>query len=199
MTDEKRLAEIAKRLAEATPGPWQVIFSGDEKTRTRYEWSIWDEAGNAFVLSMERKQQIPSLEWAKKRSVDFDFIAHAPSDIAYLLESLRASQQGGIPEGWKLVPVEATDNMIDAGWASSGEENARNTWRDMIAASPPLPLSDGRNAIIEECAKVAVATADCVRIGDGEYGGGKLNAARNIAIAIRALKSTKPGADGDMA
>lgn len=38
-----------------------------------------------------------------------------------------------VPEGWKLVPVEPTEEMKQAGWYAEGPENA---YKDMLAAAP---------------------------------------------------------------
>jgi len=48
-----------------------------------------------------------------------------------------------IPDGWKLVPVEATKEMMAAfdgmpSWTEPGEE-AREVWRAMLSATPPPP------------------------------------------------------------
>ena len=45
-----------------------------------------------------------------------------------------------------------------------------------------------RVSVLEECAQIADNTFNQVKLGDGEYGGGKMNAARTIAANIRAMK-----------
>lgn len=89
-----RFEEIKERVANATPGPWILHFRADEKTRTHYSWNIWDEAGNVFILDMERKQQPPSDEWVQQRTANFNFVAHARQDVPDLIaevERLRAA------------------------------------------------------------------------------------------------------------
>lgn len=63
---------------------------------------------------------------------------------------------------WKLVPVEATQAMLDAAekidW--SGEDvlgNCCNQWYAMLAAAPPAPVVEVTKAT---CAKVARANVD---------------------------------------
>ena len=49
------------------------------------------------------------------------------------------------PQGWKLVPVEPTDAMLDAS-CLLGEINSgslRGAWRDMLAAAPAEPAPVG--------------------------------------------------------
>lgn len=45
-----------------------------------------------------------------------------------------------VPAGWKLVPVEPTEEMNKAGWAAMNEHDAINpTYRAMLAAAPVAP------------------------------------------------------------
>ena len=41
------------------------------------------------------------------------------------------------PAGFVMVPVEPTDDMLEAGAGTKYEKRARNVWRDMIAAAAP--------------------------------------------------------------
>lgn len=68
--------------------------------------------------------------------------------------------QSAIPEGWKLVPIEPTENMLDAiedaakaeckvEWDSCLGSNlhfgdAENVYRDLLAAAPALPATPGK-------------------------------------------------------
>lgn len=60
-------------------------------------------------------------------------------EAASLIERLRA----GRPEGWQLVPVEPTAEMIEAAVKGSRADvsyfDAEETYRAMLAASPPAP------------------------------------------------------------
>lgn len=87
---EARLTEIEARLKAATPGDWRVIRQGDDKTLTRYNWSIWDEEGNRFILDMERRQQVASREWVRQVDDNFAFLANAKADTAFLIECVRS-------------------------------------------------------------------------------------------------------------
>lgn len=129
------------------------------------------------------------LEWEDSDDLASDLAATVFKIIT--AESLRASQQGGIAEEWKLVPVEATPEIEAAiriaAWRSGSGVEPASVYKAMLKASPPPPVSDGRNAIIEECAagiENLVGTSESML---------------EAAASIRALKSTKPGADGDMA
>lgn len=57
--------------------------------------------------------------------------------------SSQAIQQVAVPEGWKLVPVEPTREMLavlTGEWHSSRHTDMRNRWDVMLAASPTPPV-----------------------------------------------------------
>lgn len=58
---------------------------------------------------------------------------------------------------------------------------------ERLRASKSAPEGDVRAAALEEAAKIADVEYDKVRIGDGEFGGGRANASRIIAGQIRAI------------
>lgn len=49
-------------------------------------------------------------------------------------------QQSAVPEGWKLVPLEPTSAMLEAGWKSGKDDRnysaIREIHRAMLAAAP---------------------------------------------------------------
>ena len=49
------------------------------------------------------------------------------------------------PEGWKIVPVEPTGEMVDAGIRSLG---TADKFRAMLAAAPTPPVSEDKDKII---------------------------------------------------
>ncbi len=75
------------------------------------------------------------------------------TDIADLLDraatALRLSAGGGVPDGWKLVPIEPTSEMIGSGGLASFKsdmatglnvrEGLISTYKAMLAASPTAP------------------------------------------------------------
>lgn len=48
-----------------------------------------------------------------------------------------------VPDGWKLVPVEPTEAMMDAGLYQSSHDatwaDVFSSWKDMLAAAPEPP------------------------------------------------------------
>lgn len=103
---------------------------------------------------------------------------------------------------WKLVPVEATQAMLDAAekidW--SGEDvlgNCCNQWCAMLAAAPPAPVVEVTKAT---CAKVARANVDArlaaapdeilesaTAIGKEEGGMSTSDEPREVAADLRTL------------
>ncbi len=48
----------------------------------------------------------------------------------------RADMGIKVPEGYVLVPIVPTKEMLEAGWAPALSEDAADTWEAMVAASP---------------------------------------------------------------
>ena len=85
MASERRLAEIRERLAAATPGPWElyaternVIAITKGRTRSGYLREIVHWSG--FDCS--------NIDDTGKVRANAALIAHAPSDLAYLLDEI---------------------------------------------------------------------------------------------------------------
>ena len=53
----------------------------------------------------------------------------------------RRASPASVPEGWKIVPVEPTGEMVDAGLRSWGTSHK---FRAMLAAAPTPPVSEDR-------------------------------------------------------
>jgi hypothetical protein len=55
--------------------------------------------------------------------------------------------------GWKLVPIEPTSEMLEAGAGTKYEKRSKNVWRDMLAvapeplAQPPLPVQEPKHLV----------------------------------------------------
>jgi hypothetical protein len=70
--------------------------------------------------------------------------------------AIAAMPAPGVPPGWRLVPVEPTEAMIEAGavrgnWSSRAdafdggrEGSAKDVWAVMLAAVPPAPASEDK-------------------------------------------------------
>ena len=74
-----RLAEIRARLDAATPGPWRIIEPLQQTARP---------ARRMLVADLEASQQSSELGNVQLSWFDTRFIAHAPADIAWLLDEV---------------------------------------------------------------------------------------------------------------
>jgi hypothetical protein len=70
-----------------------------------------------------------------------------PSEITFHNESqlLATFNAWSVQQGWKLVPIEPTDAMCDAGVTKCGEGHyPDNVWREMLSASPTAPIESDK-------------------------------------------------------
>lgn len=86
-----------------------------------------------------------------------------------------AAIRGGVPDGWKLVPVEPTIDMVaDADEAGNVlGPRARRIYAAMLAAAPASPVSTGEpNRDAVDAARYRLAASDCILVlrGDAALG-----------------------------
>lgn len=105
-----------------------------------------------------------------------------------------------VPSGWKLVPIEATENMARAAIAAHFENkmqiNGLNYWSAMLNAAPSTAeqASDVRNALIDECRNLCfVEAAEAEKHGQWVA----VNACTILAKKIFNLKSATPADKGN--
>jgi len=54
-----------------------------------------------------------------------------------------AESETTIPQGWKLVPVEPTEEMMKVGWYKTfSKPAAKRVWQEMISVSPEAPCQN---------------------------------------------------------
>jgi hypothetical protein len=85
LSNKRRLDEIEVRLKAATPGVWKFgAFEGGSGCKFVFSKIQRDDE---FVISKinGNEKLIADCQWGR----DGDFIAHAPEDIAYLLDRVR--------------------------------------------------------------------------------------------------------------
>lgn len=93
------------------------------------------------------------------------------SDLPNTPKSAALSQTAGVPEGWKLVPVEPTAAMCDAMRISVGDGIAmKPVYRAMLAAAPAASGGDDRltraEAIAEFRSRTAASVSERARESD---------------------------------
>lgn len=117
-------------------------------------------------------------------------------------QASRRAPAAPVPQGWKLVPVEATQEMIEA-WGnatelpegmverSDDEVNAyaaKRDWKAMLAVAPAVVVPDGWKLAIGLCELV-----ECDNSGDSDFErGGMRTAAKRIRKELGAAASHPP-------
>ena len=71
--------------------------------------------------------------------------------VEYFGSAVQRTQAAGVPEGWKLVPVEPTPEMMKAGCAVPLNKAARHNscYRAMLAAAPAQPAAHHTEQALE--------------------------------------------------
>lgn len=115
------LDEIERRASAATLGPWMVDRG----------FLVLGTSGNMSSFRVG--------------TPDAEFMAHARTDIPALIAEVKKlrAERPVPPNGWKLVPVEPTDEMLRYGngaWlASPNVLAADDCWTAMLATAPAPP------------------------------------------------------------
>ncbi len=108
---------------------------------------------------------------------------------------------GGVPAGWKLVPVEPTELMSVAGWIDKEEVYPDDIYRAMLAAAPPPPAGDaGAEPVGEKWRDILLDTKDaaddlasgCVEEGDNTGAGALQFISGFISDRLAALTPAEP-------
>ena len=89
MSHEQRLAEIAARLHAATPGPWRW-----RENYLEVEGSYGDPKRDWTVIADDGSAGGEYSQTLVPESPNGQFIAHAPEDIAFLLDLVRGGSSG---------------------------------------------------------------------------------------------------------
>lgn len=180
LSDEiSELARIALASLEAEPVAW-LLSGGGAKNHVSFD------SGNAYadplreVTPLYTAHPAPvSVPAAMEMDDDFDSAFEHGKAVGWnayraaMLQSFGNFEQLNspvIPDGWKLVPVEPTEEMNKAGWTAMNEHDAINpTYRAMLAAAPdfrenaetstkcwcrtcrPVTVTDSRFVVCPEC------------------------------------------------
>lgn len=120
---------------EAGPQPVPVVTFYRDGIEAAAKW-----------IDQQRKAYDSEHGWSDPDTGAFEFGNDAQREYSSTLEELaegiralhpNAGNSPVIPDGWKLVPVEPTEEMNKAGWAAMNEHDAINpTYRAMLAAAP---------------------------------------------------------------
>lgn len=145
---DKRIEEIEARLARATPGQWSWDYNGGEP-EILSEKPIY--ANQRSMIS----QQFASDD-------DMQVMAHAPSDLSYLLSRVKCLEgaiEGALCECSSVAPVECSACHLrqQVGLRKKGERGGMNK-NDVINMAA--------QSVIEayEDAQESMSEADCIEL-----------------------------------
>jgi hypothetical protein len=89
-----------------------------------------------------------------KREMNFHHVCKAFNEInapTFMGEPKLAAPQQAIPSGWKLVPIEPTDEMKEKGWEAYRDSNKpapynmlTDAYKAMLTASPTAPIESDK-------------------------------------------------------
>lgn len=134
------LAELRALAKAASPGPWR----GD-----RYDGTVkYDllDANDEPVISGDNGNSDCGPYGIRGEADEKYLIAVNPATILRLLDALAAvpaaqQQAQSVPTGWKLVPIEPTDEMRIACPCHEYFSDIDADWAAMLAAAPTPPAS----------------------------------------------------------
>lgn len=138
MQDTDRMADIKKRLAEATAGPWVVdwgeLFGGARVADGILARSDGDKEGQHTFPVFEIDADSEFDNW------DAEFIAHSRQDIEYLIGRMEAAEQA-------LTHIRSTklDDLLGNVWIT-GETYANDTFLTRVHYA-----NEFKNALAEIC------------------------------------------------
>ena len=122
-----------------------------------------------------------------------DFAKAIEREVRADVERLLAEKEAA-PAGWKLVPVEPTDEMRCSVKHQAYSDLIDEDWAAMLAAAPlpPAPAQEEvasiRDQALEEAARICDDRHYNWRFGDGDD---SVSGPKECAAIIRALKTTK--------
>lgn len=114
-----------------------------------------------------RRKSMPLADLIPMMQEAADALEAVPALDAPATSTKPEKQTGGVPAGWKLVPLEPTQAMVDAAWKFAGGKHVTDApdpyyaYRTMLAAAPSpsavQPLSEQQ---IEELERVCIRPVD---------------------------------------
>ena len=110
----------------------------------RKEAALEIERLRAKIEQMEKQVPICRAEDLRHAEILLPSLGLMPEDKLYALPGAQTQPAPGIPEGWKLVPIEPTEKMINEGTCAStlpgpryiDSACAKQCWTNMLAAAP---------------------------------------------------------------
>lgn len=150
-TPEQEIARLEAEI-EAASGWGAAVGVKDERVRKLKQnlaGPLDEKALDAEFLATARRTVEQYNEARKKRADPYGIAIDCRDELAEMVEPLLDalnSTSSAAPAGWKLVPVEPTITMQNAGWReidrqgfSTDDTEVAPIYRAMLAASPSTP------------------------------------------------------------
>ena len=93
--------------------------------------------GTTFMFRLHQRLRAALTEQAKTHAIE---LRAYEATVQNLEQRIRETEAQRVPEGWKLVPVEPTDEMIDAGCdeADAYRVDIDRAYRAMLSVAPEV-------------------------------------------------------------
>lgn len=139
--DTQAILAIAEafRVLEQERDDLQIALR--ETTKCGLDHMYRAEAAEAKLKELEKQEVVVEVSVDGRAADDYTFTISKtlPDGVheLFIRPAPAVSLAELVPEGWKLVPVEPTEEMNKAGWAAMNEHDAINpTYRAMLEAAP---------------------------------------------------------------
>lgn len=152
-SEERELARIALASIEAEPvGYIDAEYTDLIKSAHIESCSVYSEPGEGFIALYAAPPAPVSVPDAMEMDDDFDSAFEHGKAVGWnacraaMLQSFGNSEQLNspvIPDGWKLVPIDPTKDMLRAGQSVVGFWlNTVHCYSKMLAAAPAAPQQE---------------------------------------------------------
>jgi hypothetical protein len=144
-----------KARAKQAEDGFQVTMSNTPMYKQAYDLiqSI-ESLGASPELTAVVTQAGKLMDEILKREMNFHHVCKAFNEInapTFMGEPKLAAPQQAIPSGWKLVPIEPTDEMKEKGWEAYRDSNKpapynmlTDAYKAMLTASPTAPIESDK-------------------------------------------------------
>lgn len=192
------LAELRKLAEAATPGPWRYTKYGSVMNDAMSEVIMPADSINAnkrFAVAanpavilrlLDALAAAPAVPAQEQSEFSRIAVGEAYALMSMMREDVkvadfrnalvaygqacRAAQKQAVscPDGWKLVPIEPTVEMLTTEAIDTGERTSRTTWAGMLAAAPTPPAAPQPRELTGALEQIAESWDGCMYDAPGE-------------------------------
>lgn len=107
---------------------------------------MFDDAASAHLAQGGQSTRLRGGVPVEQFNSLFELNEQNAARVLSLMDEIERLRAAAVPEGWKLVPVEPTPEMVDAALTVALPGALRAAWTRMLTAAPPAP-EDGREVV----------------------------------------------------